>query len=82
MIGSGFVGWQLVLGWLVFIVVVWWVRPLGGADRAARLGAGALSLGLLALLGTLGGLYLIPSVIVWIALVASTPPVVVGPAGH
>jgi hypothetical protein len=74
MIGSGFIGWAFVLGWLVAIVVVWWTRPLGGADRTTRLSAGVLAIGCLAFLSTLGGFYLIPSVVVWIALVATSPP--------
>jgi hypothetical protein len=73
MIGSGFIGWPLVVGWLVLILVIWWVRPLGGADRTARLTVGVFVVGVLALLGTLGGLYLIPAVLVWLVLVASEP---------
>jgi hypothetical protein len=71
MVGSGFIGWPFVVGWLVLLLFVWWVRPLGGASRATRLGTGVLVIGMLALLGTLGGFYLVPSVISWIALVAS-----------
>ena len=78
MIGSGFIGWPFVVGWLVLIAVLWWARPLGGADRTTRLGAGALALACLALLSTLGGFYLIPSVVAWIALVAATPPARIG----
>jgi len=59
------------VGWLVLLLLIWWVRPLGGAGRAARLGTGAMVIGLLALLGTLGGFYLVPSVIAWLVLVAS-----------
>ena len=57
--------------WLVLLLLIWWVRPLGGAGRAARLGTGVMVIGLLALLGTLGGFYLVPSVIAWVVLVAS-----------
>jgi hypothetical protein len=71
MVGSGFIGWPFVVGWLGLLLVVWWLRPLGGADRPARLGAGVLVVGALALLGTLGGWYLIPAVVVWIGLVAT-----------
>jgi hypothetical protein len=73
MVGSGFIGWPFVVGWLVLILLVWWVRPLGGADRTARLGVGVVAVGLLVLLGTLGGWYLIPAVVAWIVLVAMTP---------
>jgi hypothetical protein len=73
MVGSGLVGWPFVAGWLVLMLVTWWVRPLGGADRGARLAAGLFLVAVLALLGTLGGFYLIPSVVAWLALVATEP---------
>jgi hypothetical protein len=82
MVGSGFVGWPFVVGWLVVLVIVWWVRPLGAADRTARLGAGVLVIPLLVLLGTIGGWYLIPAVVAWIALVATgRRRIVSSPAG-
>ena len=71
MIGSGFIGWPFVVAWLVLLLLVWWVRPLGGASRTARLGTGVIVIGLLVLLGTVGGFYLVPAVIAWIVLVAS-----------
>ena len=73
MVGSGFIGWPFVVGWLVVMLLVSWVRPLGGADRPARLGVGVMAVGLLVLLGTLGGWYLIPALVAWIVLVAMTP---------
>jgi len=73
MIGSGFIGWPFVVGWLVLMLVIRWVRPLGGADRTARLAVGVFVVGVLALLGTLGGFYLIPAVLVWLVLVATEP---------
>jgi fatty acid desaturase len=73
MIGSGFIGWPFVVGWLVLTLVIWWVRPLGGADRTARLAVGVFVVGVLALLSTLGGFYLIPAVLLWLVLVAREP---------
>ena len=73
MVGSGFIGWPFVVGWLVLMLVTWWVQPLGGADRNARLAAGVFVVVALAVLGTLGGFYLIPSVVAWLALVATEP---------
>ena len=70
MIGGRFIGWPFVAGWFVLLVFVRWLRPSGVASRAARLGAGVLLIGLLALLGTVGGFYLVPSVVAWMALVA------------
>ena len=78
MIGSGFIGWPFVLAWLGLILLVWWVRPLGGADRTARLAAGVLIVAALILLGTFGGWYLIPAVVVWMVLVATTPAAMPG----
>jgi hypothetical protein len=40
-------------------------------ELVAHLGTGVMVIGLLALLGTLGGFYLVPSVIAWVVLVAS-----------
>jgi hypothetical protein len=74
LVGGGFAGWPFVVGWLVLIVVIWWVRPLGGADRTARLGVGVFVVAMLALVSTLGGFFLIPAVLVWMALVATEPP--------
>jgi hypothetical protein len=68
MVGSGFIGWPFVAGWLVFLLLLGWVRPLGGADRATRVGVGVGSLVGLAALGTVGGFYLIPAVIAWLVL--------------
>ena len=73
MIGSGFIGWPFVVGWLVLMLGIWWVRPLGGADRTARLAVGVFVVGVLALLSTLGGFYLIPAVLAWLVLAATEP---------
>ncbi len=71
MIGSGFIGWPFVMGWFAAVLLIWWVRPLGDVSRAVRLVTGVLSIGLLALLSTLGGLYLVPAVLAWMVLAAS-----------
>jgi hypothetical protein len=70
MIGSGFIGWPFVIGWLVILLLLWWIRPLADADRASRMAGGIAALLSLALLSTFGGLYLMPAVIVWLVLVA------------
>jgi hypothetical protein len=74
LVGGGFAGWPFVIGWLVLLVMIWWVRPLGGADRTARLGVGVFVIAILALFSTFGGLFLIPAVLVSMALVATEPP--------
>jgi hypothetical protein len=70
MIGSGFIGWPFVVGWLVLLVLLWWIRPLADADRASQIVTGIGALLALALLSTFGGFYLMPAVIVWLILVA------------
>ncbi len=70
MIGSGFIGWPFVVGWLLLFLLLWWIRPLAGADRTTRLVAGSGAIVALALLSTFGGFYLIPAVIVWLAIAA------------
>ncbi len=70
MIGSGFIGWQFVVGWLVLLALLWWTRPLADADRMSRIVAGIGALLVPALLSTFGGLYLMPAVAAWLVLVA------------
>jgi hypothetical protein len=74
MVGGGFAGWPFVVGWLVILGVIWWIRELGGADRRGKLTAGAVAIVALAALATLGGLYLIPAVVAWLVLVATERP--------
>jgi hypothetical protein len=70
MIGSGSIGWPFVVGWLVLLVLLWWIRPLADIDRRSRIVAGIGALVLLALLSTFGGLYLLPAMAAWLVLVA------------
>jgi hypothetical protein len=78
MVGSGFIGWPFVVGWLVVLIVLWWIRPLRRADRTTRIACGVGALLALALVLSVGGFYLMPAVIAWLALVAidgrATPP--------
>jgi hypothetical protein len=69
MIGSGFIGWPFVVGWLVLLLLLRWIRPLADADRASRIVGGLGALLSLALFSTIGGFYLMPAVIVWLVLV-------------
>ena len=68
MVGSGFIGWPFVVGWLVVLVLVYLFRPLRDADRPMRLVTGIAVVIALALLGTVGGWYLIPAVLAWLVL--------------
>ena len=68
MIGSGFAGWPLALGWTIVLAIAWLVHPLTGADSSSRRTAGIAAIGALAILGSVGGWYLIPAVVMWLAL--------------
>jgi hypothetical protein len=70
MIGSGFIGWPFVVGWLVLLVLLRWIRPLADTGRQGRIVAGIGALLMLAVLSTLGGLYVLPAVAAWLVLVA------------
>ncbi len=70
MIGSGFIGWPFAVGWLVLLVLVWWLRPLAGLDRRGQIASGIAALLALGLLSTIGGFYLMPAVVGWLVLVA------------
>jgi hypothetical protein len=73
MVGSGFIGWPVVLVWLVVLLFIRWVEPLGAAPRETRIGGGIAAIFALALLGTVGGFYLVPSVVSWLILVLTKP---------
>jgi hypothetical protein len=75
MIGSGFIGWPLAVGWSVLLVALWWVRPLGGVDRFTRIGIGLAAIGMLVVLTFEGGLYLIPAAVAWLWISLATPEV-------
>ncbi len=74
MIGSGFIGWPFAAFWLVLLLIIWWVRPLGGVDRFTRLALGIASIPILLIAGFEGGWYLLPAVIAWLAIEVLTPP--------
>jgi hypothetical protein len=68
LVGSGFVVWPAVLAWLWVLGAVFvagrWLRP----DRTARVVFAVVALPLLVALAWEGGWYLIPSVVVWLAV--------------
>jgi hypothetical protein len=70
MVGSGFIGWPFVVGWLVLLAMLWWVRPLAASDRGTRLAAGVAAIVGLVALSTFGGFFLVPAVVAWVVLVA------------
>jgi hypothetical protein len=66
LIGTGFAGWPIVLGWAIVLLAVWLLKPLAGANRSQRVILAVASIPLLVLAATLFGLYLIPAAIAWL----------------
>ena len=67
-LGSGYVAWPIVLVWLLVLALI---RLVGGAlvpTRTRRIAAAILVLPVLVLFGTLGGWWLIPAVLAWLAI--------------
>jgi hypothetical protein len=69
MVGGNFVGWPIVVGWLVVLLSLWLTRPLKRADRPTRFAGGVGAVVGLVVLIPLGGFYLLPAAITWLALV-------------
>ena len=68
--GSG-AGWPYVVGWLVVLGLLAWVMPLDGADRRHRIQLALIVILLLVVPGfAVGGFYLLPAALVWLALAA------------
>jgi hypothetical protein len=69
----GFAGgsatWLVVALWLLVLAAIALARPLRSADRPTRLKVGVAAVVALVLLATLWGLYLIPAVTAWLAIV-------------
>jgi len=74
LIGSDFVGWQIVLVWLVVLALVWLVGGAMVPTRAHRIAAGVLLLPVLVLpLAWFGGWWLIPALLVWLGIELARP---------
>ncbi len=69
LIGGDGAGWPYVLGWLVVLGLLAWVTPLAGADRRDRIQWALIVILLLVAPGfAVGGIYLIPAALVWLAI--------------
>jgi MFS family permease len=72
MIGSGFIGWPVVAGWLVALATVWFVaRQSQARHRAERITLAVILLPVLFLLGWEGGWWLIPADVSWLVIEAA-----------
>ena len=68
LLGSGYVAWPIALVWLLVLALI---RLVGGAlvpTRSHRIATAILVLPVLVLFGTLGGWWLIPADLAWLAL--------------
>jgi hypothetical protein len=68
MIGGGFIGWPIVVVWLVILAAIWWLRPLAGADRRTRRALGFAVIPILIVTAFEGGWYLLPAAVMWLVL--------------
>jgi Flp pilus assembly protein TadB len=68
MIGSGFIGWPIVVVWLAILTAIWWLRPLAGADRRTRTALGFAAIPILIVTAFEGGWYLLPAAATWLVL--------------
>lgn len=73
LIGTGFVGWPIVLGWVIVLLAVWLLKPLARANSSQRVILAVASIPLLVLAATLFGLYLIPAAVAWLVAEVRSP---------
>ena len=71
---GGGAGWPYVVAWLVVIGILWFLRPLAGASHRVRVESALVCVVLLVWPGWIvGGSYLLPAVLAWVALERLTP---------
>ncbi len=71
---GGGAGWPYVVAWLVVIGIFWFLRPLAGASHQVRVESALVCVVLLVWPGwIIGGPYLLPAVLAWLALGLLTP---------
>jgi hypothetical protein len=69
LVGSGFMGWLIVLGWLLALGLVWLVGGDMVPTRGARIVAGSVMLTVLLVPGAwYGGWWLIPALLTWLVI--------------
>ncbi len=75
LIGGGGAGWPYVVGWLVVLGLASLLRPLRLARRQDQIKWAAATTGLLVVPGFIvGGTYLVPAALVWLAIAARGRP--------
>src|SRR5690242_2542588 len=65
-VAGGFAGWPYVVGWIVALAIFWAARRASPAFR--EIGRPAILLPILFVLGIVGGWYLIPADLAWLAI--------------
>jgi hypothetical protein len=71
---AGEIAWLYVGPWLILLAVLWFVRPLAGASHRIRIQSALACVVLLMWPGwIIGGLYLIPAALAWLALELLAP---------
>jgi hypothetical protein len=71
---GGGAGWPYVVGWLIVLSLAWLLRPLAGTSHRARVESALLCLVLLVWPGWIvGGPYLVPAALAWLALELLAP---------
>ncbi len=68
LVGSGFVVWVYVLGWLVVLALVWLFGAAMVPMRSHRIVAAVVLLPVLIMLAWQGGWWLIPADLAWLAI--------------
>ena len=74
LVGSGFVVWPFVTGWLVTLALLWiFGRPALPGRRSLRIALAVGTLPLLFLAAWEGGWWLIPANIAWLVIEVASP---------
>jgi hypothetical protein len=68
LVGSGFVGWELVIVWLVALALIFLSSRQVVATPSQKMGAALMLLPLLLALAWVGGWWLIPANLTWLVI--------------
>jgi len=70
---GGGAGWAYVVVWLVLVAIMWFLRPLAGASHRVRIESAVVCSVLVVWPGwIIGGPYLFPATLAWLALELQT----------
>lgn len=74
LVGGGFVGWQIVVAWLVILALLWiFGRRAVPRDRRVRIWLAVAALPVLFLAAFEGGWWLIPADVAWLVIEVLSP---------